>query len=510
MNTILEQYEDKINGVFSFFDRMIIKGHILQFYSTSGKKHFLSFNNVLVKDFPAYAQSVTEELCNHIEKLAVDSGRTVKYLVSAKTSKEQTALQILKENPIDEGLICAISVVELCQTLQPKMQEDGKLALITANRKCKYYYLYFSDEEFGFMHFKIQTWFPFQVQVYINGREMMKHVFEENGITYKTYDNSFVEISDVAKAQELADKFDSQKLNRQLDHIAAKVNPYIDTIYKSFSRGYFWCVDQCEYATDVMFKSREALEDIYPSLVGHAFYSFKCEDVFAFMGRKPHPRFLGEVVSDYRKRPEGFRVKHKMKPNSIKMYDKFSVLRIEMTINKPGEFKIRKKVQHRDGTTSWRWTPMGKSIANLYRYAEVSKAANFRYLEALRDIVPSKTIEEEINSVSRGKLTNGKRFSGFNIWEEQTFRLITELSNASYLIRGFTNKDIRMALYPGQVSGDIKKRNKTTRLFAKLRAHGLIRKVPRSLRYFLIAKGRRIFSALIESKNRIYPQLAVS
>lgn len=29
MNTILEQYKDKINGIFSFFDRIIIKG--LQF-----------------------------------------------------------------------------------------------------------------------------------------------------------------------------------------------------------------------------------------------------------------------------------------------------------------------------------------------------------------------------------------------------------------------------------------------------------------------------------------------
>ncbi len=32
MNTILEQYKDKINGTFSFFDRMIIKG--LQFTLT--------------------------------------------------------------------------------------------------------------------------------------------------------------------------------------------------------------------------------------------------------------------------------------------------------------------------------------------------------------------------------------------------------------------------------------------------------------------------------------------
>ena len=57
---ILEQYAEKINGEFSFFDRMIIKGHILQFYSPSGKNHFLSYNNVLLKDFSSYANTITE------------------------------------------------------------------------------------------------------------------------------------------------------------------------------------------------------------------------------------------------------------------------------------------------------------------------------------------------------------------------------------------------------------------------------------------------------------------
>jgi len=432
MDTILEQFQEKIKGTFSFFDRIIIKGHIRQFFSPSGKRHFLSYNNILLKDFSAYAQSVTNNLCEHIENLASESDRPVVYLTSAKTSKEQTAAKLLQENPVEEGLICALSVVEYCQTLQPKKQNDGKLFLSNVNRKCKYYYLYFLDREFGFMHVKIQTWFPFLVQVYINGREMMKHIFDQNGITYKMYDNSFLDISDISKAQELADKFDSKKLCRRLDAFAKKANPYLDTIYASFHQGYFWCIDQCEYATDVMFASREALEDIYPSLVGHAFYSFKCEDVFSFMGRKLDAKFLGEIVSDYRKRPEGFRVKHKMKSNSIKMYDKFSVLRIEMTINDPKEFKIRKEVQHTDGSVSLQWKPMGKSIANLYRYAEVSKAATFRYLGALKGIIPTKAIEKEINAVCRSKISGGKKVGGFNVWEENTFRLFCELSNASF------------------------------------------------------------------------------
>ena len=507
MNTILEQYKDKINGSFSFFDRMILKGHIRQFFSSSGKQYFLSERNVLIKDFSAFAEQVTSSIVSRAEEFAHASGRPLRYLTSPKISKEQTALEILESSPVDEGLICILSAVEYCQTLQPRKKEDGKLSLDTVNRKCKYYYFYFQDKTFGFMHVKLQTWFPFQIQVYINGREMMKHVFDANHISYRMYDNSFSEISDIQKAQELADKFDSKSLCRQLDLFAHKVNPYLDTIEEVFHQGYHWCVDQCEFATDVMFTSREALEDLYPSLVGHAFYDFKCTDVFSFLGRKLDQKFLGEAVSDYRKRPEGWRIKFKMKSNSIKMYDKFNCLRIEMTINAPREFKVYREVQHRNGSTSMRWVPMGKSIANLYRYAEISKAANKRFLDSICNVIPQKSIEKEINSVYAKKKVHGRQYTGYHVWSPETFALFEAISDGKYLIRGFTNKEIRKTLYPQKASSK-QISGKVSREFAKLRAHGLIRKIPHSRRYLVSDKGRRVMGALIETRRKIYPEFA--
>ena len=98
-----------------------------------------------------------------------------------KYQKEENARKILLENPVEQGLICILSVVEGCQTLQPVKNSSGLLELRSVTRKCKYYYFYYLDKEFGFMHVKLQTWFPFLIQVYINGREMMKHVFDKNG-----------------------------------------------------------------------------------------------------------------------------------------------------------------------------------------------------------------------------------------------------------------------------------------------------------------------------------------
>ena len=43
-----------------------------------------------------------------------------------------------------------------------------------------------------------------------------------------------------------------------------------------------------------------------------------------------------------------------------------------------------------------RWMPMGKSVFNLYRYAEVSKIANERYLAALSVVVPLNDCVKEL------------------------------------------------------------------------------------------------------------------
>ena len=217
-------------------------------------------------------------------------------------------------------------------------------------------------------------------------------------------------------------------------------------------------------------------------------------------------KFQGEAVSDYRRRPESWRIKFKMKSNNIKMYDKFSNLRIEMTINDPREFKVFKDVQHKDGTISKRWVPMGKSIANLYRYAEISKAANKRSLDSLQNIIPVKSLEKEIDKICSRKTVNGKTITGFNVWEPDTFQLFETISQGKYLIKGFTNQDIRAELFSKET--DAKKQSgKTGRLLRKLREHGIIKKVPHSQRYLLTSKGRRITGALIEKKRKIYPEL---
>ena len=507
MCKILEQYSDKIKGVFAFFDRVIINGYIRPLMNEHSRSGALYSLGILYKDYKSYFSGVTQSIITCIEDNALKLDRPVIYLPSAKDRKEDIAKKIMAESPVKNGLICVLKSLESCKTAKVYGSDNGKLVVKSCFTKCLHYYLYYLDQVYGFMFIKIQTWFPFNIQVYINGRDLMKSVFDKNGISYQCYDNSFTHISDVAKAQELADHFDPQKLCRHLDAFAGSINPFLDTVKKTFGQGYYWCMNQCEFATDVMFKERRFLEDIYPSLVGHAFYDLSCTDVFTFMGRKPDPLFQGEAVSDYKNRPVGCRVKFRLKSNSVKMYDKCSVLRIETTVNDPREFKVYASVNHNDGTVSKEWKPMGKSISNLYRYAEVSKSCNQRFLDAMVNIVPVKSTLDEIGKVCSGKKVDGKKITGFNVWSPDVVRIMESICDGRYLINGFRNKDIGRSIFP-DVKDPKKLSSKTSRMLKKLRLHGLIKKVPRSRRYHVTPKGRRIMGTLIELRHKEYPPLA--
>ncbi len=89
---------------------------------------------------------------------------------------------------------------------------------------------FFNDFEFGWMFFKIQTWFPFNVTIHINGREYLSKLFDKENIQYTMYNNSFSSVSDFDKAQNIADSILNKHLSDSFDGLASKINIHIKDI----------------------------------------------------------------------------------------------------------------------------------------------------------------------------------------------------------------------------------------------------------------------------------------
>jgi hypothetical protein len=485
----------------SGFDRLVFRGTLRQITHAAGMFLFLCYRRILLKEFGEFAQSSTDMLRNASLEAAMRFKRPVLYLSSPKTDKETTARSIASRDGIREGLVCVLEAVEPCRSFEIFRNRDRKqLQLVSRWRKCKFLYHYLIDPIFGFMSARIQTWFPFDVQLCLNGREWLARALDAASIGYERRDNCFTAIDNLTRAQNLMDRQLRIHWPTHLNRIAAQLNPAHDRIFRDFRTGYYWSVHQSEWATDLMFRDPASLAHIYPGLVRHGMTCLSSGDVMRFLGQKVHGGFKGQIVSDFKDRPEGIRIKHRVNANSIKLYDKQgSVLRAETTINDAAGIKVfRPREGDPQGKPALR--PLRRGVADLHRRAQVSHAANGRYLDALASADTSGPASRFLQGLDRPAFLNGQRVRGLRAWSAHDLALFKAVSRGEFSINGFRNVDLDQILNGDRPKDPLERRRRsarTTRQIRLLRAHGLIRKIPRSRRYHLTARGRQILSTVL-------------
>ena len=516
MNTFLTLLQDHVSGQITFFDRMIFRGHLLGFFPKNAFLRFLNSQKILLKDFGGYVQSMTKILKDSIEQMAAEAGRPVIYLATAMTkargkSKEDLAREIMQKNGIQEGLICVLSTVEPCMSFGVMgNRQTKKLEVIRTRRKCLHYYFYLLDREFGFMHLRIQSWFPFQIQLYINGREWLARQMDRKGIGYRRYENTFLSVERPREVEKLCQRFLRRNWVRVLNGFARKLNPFLPLIKKAHFGGYWWVLDQAEIATDVMFHQRSRLTEAMPDILKYAVTMFSSEDVLRFLGRKLHGNFQGEVTTDMKRRPEGYRVKHRVKGNSIKIYDKWSVLRVETTICQPREFKVLRIIRDGQGKPQRQWRTMGKGVANIGRYFQVGSQANGRYLEALAQVPLRGKAVKELDGLCHAVSKDGKRFAKLQPLSQVEREVFRVVMSTDHVIQGVRNRDVREALYgtaKDVPEAEARRRcARVSRLLRKLWAHGLIYRVKNANLYRVTRRGYRIMAAVLVFHDEEFAQ----
>jgi hypothetical protein len=498
----LVKHADKVQGVLSCFDRVIFRGYLPLSYA-KGLEGFLYQQKVLLKDFKDYAPQIAERLKEHVKGLLAKAGAPYRHLPSKEKMEEQ-ARQLARDKGIGEGLVCGFSQLETCRSFRFE-HSAGRPRLRPDFRRCLVLYVFVMHALLGLIHVKIHTWFPLTMQVYVNGHDFLAKKLEGLGVRYTLQDNAFTEVADLQAAQACADRFAKQNWPRLLGQLARHFNPLAGKELRG--QDYYWVMDQAEYATDVLFKDRSALAGLYPRLVEHARVCLSAEDVLKFLGRKLTGQFLGEVQTHVGRRPEGVRVKHQMKSNKLKMYDKAgTVLRVETTINDPTEFRVRRR---KAGSKELAWQPLRKGVAWLWRYAEVSRAANGRYLEALAVVEDDSGARRLLDRVTKPAQLNGRAKRALQPLSPADQQLFLAALRGEHRLQGFRNKDLARRLYARETKdpGERRRRSgRVTRLIQLLRAHGLVAKIPRTRRYRVTAQGELLMSAAIKVKEIDLPK----
>jgi hypothetical protein len=506
--SFLTKFASIISWVLSSFDRVIFKGHlpisrIYEFENFIDWRLKIRRTDFLEKVGPKWSNRLVE----HAKCVAQKQGRLYDYR-PGNVDKDAWAKEQLEWSPVTEGLVGILCVQESCPTfkLVPGKDRPGFVSRMVPQRVLYYYFI---DRELGLMHVRLQTWAPFTCQVYANGHDYVARQLKQKGIAFKQVDNAFVELADPATAQRAADRFAKLPWPKILERYARQVNPLLLDELKGMS--HYWVVDQAEYATDLRFVSQHALSGLFLRLLEFALLTFTPKKIFCYLGRKWHERFDGEVQTRYKSvREPGACIKHFMKRNWVKMYDKLGLLlRVETVINQPGEFKVLRACQHRDGTTSKGWFAMCKGVGNLHHYQSHALACNQRYLEALAAVEDPTPSYDELKKLTERQRDKGRSYAGFNPAREDEARLFAAVLAGDYVVQGFRNKDIRAALYAERQSGNQRRQSAAIgRLLKRLHVRGLLVKVPRTRRWRVSQQGRTILSDTLKTYRRYSAQAA--
>jgi hypothetical protein len=516
VKTFIQRFGKDILGVLHGFDRIRFRGTRRFLANVAGMMSFLWHRRVLLKDFKAFAGTLTAEVRQAAEASALRQGRPIVYLHNSALDKEDWARQVAQRDGIEQGLIGVLKAVEGCWSYEVgPNRAKKKLELRGKPSKCLHYYHYFMDPEVGLSYVRLQTWFPFTVHVGMNGREWLARQMGNIGLRYQRRDNCFAWIEDWAAAQRLLDEQLRTDWPGLLNGLLETANPAL-AIVDTHATPYYWSMDEGEWASDLAFGSPKTLAELAPRLFRHAWLNFDSGDVMRFLGRKttdqgPHGKFQGEVVTDLKRRHEGTRVKHRLNGNWIKMYDKQgSVLRVETVINQTRDMKVyRAKEGDEEGEKSWQ--RLRKGVADIHRRAAISQAANERYVEALATVEDDRPLAELAEAVCQPVLWQGKRARALNPLSAEDGRLLEAVNRGEFAINGFRNRDLRGLLFPKPSADEAEARRRSGAVGRKLRllrAHGLIHKVAKTHRYQLSPHGREVINALLSARRASTATLA--
>jgi hypothetical protein len=507
--SFVAKFATLISWVLSCFDRVIFKGHL----PISRATEFERFVDYVVKirrtDFlRVLAPKWSDRLVEHAKGFAQKCGRPWEYH-PGDVDKDAWAKEQLARSPVQHGLVGVLCVMEACRTfkLAPGQDRPGFVSRKVPQRVL---YYYFVDKELGLMHVRLQTWAPFTCQVYANGHDYVARQLKKQGITFEQVDNAFVQLADPAAAQRCADRFAKLPWPKILERYARRVNPLLHAELQGLS--HYWVIDQGEYATDLCFTSKHALAGLFERLLAFALLTFSPKKIFCYLGRKWHARFDGEVQTHYKSvREPGACLKHFMKRNWLKMYDKLGLLlRVETVINQPGEFKVLRDTQHRDGTTSLGWFAMCKGVGNMHHYQSQALACNQRYLAALAAVDDPTPGYDDLKKLTEPQRHQGRSYAGFNPAREAEVRLFAAVLAGDHIAQGFRNRDIRAALPTESRNHPLRQRHSAAvgRLLKRLQVRGLVVKVPRSRRWRVTDRGRRVLGDTLQTYRRYQTQAA--
>jgi hypothetical protein len=355
-----------------------------------------------------------------------------------------------------------------------------------------HFYIYAVDTDFGPFFLKFCSYFPYNARLCLNGHEWAKRQAAKAGIDHIALDNGFATCADPAAVQTLCDQLGPAQIQALLDKwLRVLPSPFTDTDRAAGYR-YECSILQAEFSLTQVLDRPVSGRVFFEQVIRDNLDAGRPDQVSLIFDRRLMRRGPRATPGRFRTRviTDGVTpsVHIDYKNTKIKQYHKEGrALRTETTINDPGDFGIRKRLIH------------------LPELREIGFSANRRLLGVQQLSHNPIRAAEAFHAVHDPIITDdGTRIAGLRLGDHRAHALLQALQVFRLLPHGFLNRDLRALLAgllgrqpdqltAGQISYDLR----------RLRAHGLITRIPRSHRYRVTDTGLHHATLVTHLQTRI-------
>jgi hypothetical protein len=472
-------------------DRMYLNVYVPQLQCDRGVVSFFRYHRQRLFASSADMEPMSKQFVQGLERYA--QGQGIPVLTFRKGERKDDVLQEhLRRFPSQEGVLFLGKAQEKArvfgtekrvhpETGQPYPWIVAKTALVNQ------WYVYLVDADFGPLFLKFSSYFPYNAKLCINGHEYLKRQLAKEGIAYAALDNGILSCADPARLQAIADGLDAARIEALLRKwLAILPHPFSPD---DRTAGYTYAISilQAEFALTQVLDAPRQGRLLFEQIIREHLDLGRPSQVQLIFNRRVNKRTPGRFRT--RVITEGVvpSLHIDYKSSRIKQYHKEGrALRTETTINDTRDFGI------------------GKRLSNLPALRQLAFSANRRLLDVQSLSLDPAVGDAAVQQVTHAQVVQGQRVSGLPLESPRSQALFQLLLLFCFLPCGFAAKEARSllaqlqgldpaAFTPGRLTYDLR----------RLRLHGLIERLPGTLRYRPTADGLRIAAFLSRVSARV-------
>jgi hypothetical protein len=150
MVSLTQRHDDRIAGVLSCYDRVVVTGTLPTVCYAEGMTRFLYASGIRIFDYPAFASTLRDRVRDRAVSVAAEAGVTIEHVSKSHTRKEAIVAKVLEQRGEDPGLVHILSAMEACPAYKAWHDKPThKTYVCPDGGKCLHYYFHFMDAVLG-------------------------------------------------------------------------------------------------------------------------------------------------------------------------------------------------------------------------------------------------------------------------------------------------------------------------------------------------------------------------